>query len=368
MTALLEQPTSVDATGGLAHALAVIRHRTGFDVLLDAGNGEVLDHAVTGSAPAAVVRAVLTKDLSALQATAVSPRTVAVVPGGPVIAWQLGPALEGVAVPVCATSRACVWLLGADVRLDDGSAEALADLVAARLPDLQRTGDLEAVLAGRAALPPSWDGHPLTVAVVRTTAPHSALAGLRSAARGRDLPGLFGVVDGSVVALVVGPDAEWSQTARRELARHDASARGAFCQVPAGATALPQMHAVASAAASVSAGVMENASGLASRVAVEHAARALVAAPVEPDVVAALLESDAERGTELALTLLTWLELHGDVAAAAAHLTVHVNTLRYRIRRAAELIDGDLADPDVRLDVHLRLRRAVRAETGPRCA
>lgn len=366
MTALLEVPAA-DASGGLAHALAVIRHRTGLDVLLDAGNGEVLDHAVTGSAPAAVVRAVLTKDLSALQATAHTPRTVAVVPAGPVIAWQLGPALEGVAVPICATSPACVWLLGNGVQLEDGTAEAVADLVAAGLPDLQRTGDLEAVLSGRAALPPSWEGQPLTVAVVRTTSPRSALAALRSAARGRDLPGLVGVVDGSVVALVVGPDPEWSQAAGRELARLDGSARGAFCRVPAGGSALPQLHAVASAAASVSSGVMENASALASRVAVDHASRALVAAPVEPDVVAALLDSDAERGTELARTLLTWLELHGDVAAAAAHLTVHVNTLRYRVRRAADLIDGDLADPDVRLDVHLRLRRAVRAEADSPC-
>jgi DNA-binding PucR family transcriptional regulator len=46
----------------------------------------------------------------------------------------------------------------------------------------------------------------------------------------------------------------------------------------------------------------------------------------------------------------------GDVRAAAARLHVHPNTLRYRVRRAAELTGLDLDDPLVRLFASLQLR------------
>jgi sugar diacid utilization regulator len=72
--------------------------------------------------------------------------------------------------------------------------------------------------------------------------------------------------------------------------------------------------------------------------------------------VAQLVESDRERGTEYVSTLRAYLGALGDAVTAAGRLHIHVNTLRYRIRRIVELIGIDLADPDARLALELQLR------------
>jgi sugar diacid utilization regulator len=70
----------------------------------------------------------------------------------------------------------------------------------------------------------------------------------------------------------------------------------------------------------------------------------------------ALLEHDAERGTQYALTLRSYLDAMGDVASASARISVHPNTFRYRIRRLRELFGVDLDDADERVVVELQLR------------
>jgi len=55
-------------------------------------------------------------------------------------------------------------------------------------------------------------------------------------------------------------------------------------------------------------------------------------------------------------TLRTWLDCHGDVKGAAGRLGIHSNTLRYRLKRIAELAGLDLADPDQRLLAEVQLR------------
>lgn len=65
---------------------------------------------------------------------------------------------------------------------------------------------------------------------------------------------------------------------------------------------------------------------------------------------------DARRRTALATTLLAWLEVQGDVVRAGQRLTVHPNTVRYRLRRAAEVAGVDLDDADTRLSLWLQLR------------
>lgn len=77
--------------------------------------------------------------------------------------------------------------------------------------------------------------------------------------------------------------------------------------------------------------------------------------------VARVLDYDAAHGTELAGSVLAWLDGLGDVRTAAAALTVHPNTLRYRLRRASEVGGLDLGDPRARLMHHLHLLRARRA-------
>ncbi|GAA3225242.1 helix-turn-helix domain-containing protein [Pseudonocardia petroleophila] len=82
---------------------------------------------------------------------------------------------------------------------------------------------------------------------------------------------------------------------------------------------------------------------------------------------AALLAHDAEHGGDLAPSVLSYLDALGDVRTAAARLTVHPNTLRYRLRRASAVAGLRLDDPSARLVHHLHLLRAAREVTaGPR--
>jgi DNA-binding PucR family transcriptional regulator len=62
----------------------------------------------------------------------------------------------------------------------------------------------------------------------------------------------------------------------------------------------------------------------------------------------------------LVQTLRVFLDSFGDVAAAAAQLHVHPNTVRYRIRGIETLLSTSLADPDVRLLLSLGLRASER--------
>ena len=75
----------------------------------------------------------------------------------------------------------------------------------------------------------------------------------------------------------------------------------------------------------------------------------------DPDL-DALLDHDRVNGTDLARSLLHYLDAFGDVGRMAAQLNVHPNTLRYRVRKAVALTGLDLDDPDQRLFAMLQLR------------
>ncbi|MEV0050890.1 helix-turn-helix domain-containing protein [Saccharopolyspora shandongensis] len=68
-----------------------------------------------------------------------------------------------------------------------------------------------------------------------------------------------------------------------------------------------------------------------------------------------LRRHDREHGTSYVETLRAWLECQGDLGAAAARLEVHPNTVRYRMRKMAELTPLDLDDPDARLAMIIAL-------------
>jgi PucR-like helix-turn-helix protein/diguanylate cyclase with GGDEF domain len=76
--------------------------------------------------------------------------------------------------------------------------------------------------------------------------------------------------------------------------------------------------------------------------------------------VARLVEYDREHRTDLVSSVVAWLDAMGDVRAAARQLTVHPNTLRYRVRRATAIAGLRLADPRARLVHHLQLLAASR--------
>ncbi|MEY9876175.1 sugar diacid utilization regulator [Streptacidiphilus sp. MAP12-33] len=70
----------------------------------------------------------------------------------------------------------------------------------------------------------------------------------------------------------------------------------------------------------------------------------------------AMLEHDRARGTAFAASVTAWLDAIGNIGDAAARLTIHPNTLKYRLRRAGELFGVDLDHPDDRLSCWLQLR------------
>lgn len=69
-----------------------------------------------------------------------------------------------------------------------------------------------------------------------------------------------------------------------------------------------------------------------------------------------LARHDAEHATDLVKTARVYLAHGGDVRRAADDLHVHPNTLRNRVRRAAQVCGVDLDDADTRLAVMLQLR------------
>jgi DNA-binding PucR family transcriptional regulator len=72
----------------------------------------------------------------------------------------------------------------------------------------------------------------------------------------------------------------------------------------------------------------------------------------------AMVTYDRERKTEYARSVTTWMDALGDIAIASDELSIHPNTLRYRLRRAGELFGLSLQSPDDRLSIWLQLRLA----------
>lgn len=78
------------------------------------------------------------------------------------------------------------------------------------------------------------------------------------------------------------------------------------------------------------------------------------------ELLAPLTAHDAGARGDLVASVRAWLARHGQWDAAAGDLGVHRHTLRYRIRRAEEILGRRLDDPDVRAELWLALRL-----TGP---
>ncbi|MDQ0376750.1 PucR family transcriptional regulator [Amycolatopsis thermophila] len=76
---------------------------------------------------------------------------------------------------------------------------------------------------------------------------------------------------------------------------------------------------------------------------------------VRARVLGPLLAYDAAQGTDLVHTVRVYLECSSSPTVAARALHVHVNTLRYRIARASELLGVDLNDFVTQVDVYLAL-------------
>jgi purine catabolism regulator len=84
---------------------------------------------------------------------------------------------------------------------------------------------------------------------------------------------------------------------------------------------------------------------------------------VEPEAATAFAAATLERLTayertskvDLRESLRVWLSHHGQFEPAAGALGIHRHTLRYRVRKAADLLGRDLDDPSVRMDLWFAL-------------
>ena len=74
------------------------------------------------------------------------------------------------------------------------------------------------------------------------------------------------------------------------------------------------------------------------------------------DLLWALLEHDAQHNAELVSTLASYLEHGGNNASTATALSVHRNTLKYRLQRVQEISGHDLSDPDMLFNLQLAVR------------
>ena len=64
---------------------------------------------------------------------------------------------------------------------------------------------------------------------------------------------------------------------------------------------------------------------------------------------------DQARSTDLGLTLRTYVETGGSIAATAERLFVHRNSVVYRIQRIQEVAELDLRDPELFATLSLAL-------------
>ena len=69
----------------------------------------------------------------------------------------------------------------------------------------------------------------------------------------------------------------------------------------------------------------------------------------------ALIDDDRTRDGSLVSSVEQYLDHFGDVRAASASLHIHPNTLRYRVRRAEQVLDMQLSNPEDRLLLQVEL-------------
>lgn len=82
--------------------------------------------------------------------------------------------------------------------------------------------------------------------------------------------------------------------------------------------------------------------------------------------VAELRRHDAAHNTPYVATLRAWLDAQGDLARAAERLAVHENTVRYRLRKMAEVTPLGLEDPRTRFAAMIELAAGDMSELDKR--
>jgi hypothetical protein len=381
--------TAETASAGLVDRIGVAMRQASETLdatcLLESRQGTVLAHAVVGSPAPQLVDAVLARTSLPLQNAVLSRRTVAVLPGGGVQSLHLDGAVLALTAPLVAAGVPLGWLwvlprsrrMVAAEALADAAADVASAAAACLVADEPTVSE---VLEGHpgARLPVALcGGRQLWVVAVRAPddAADDAVAGLLELA--------LRSVATNAAALSVGLATESrhlllssrselsadvvSQFVERVLAACEVPLLAAMGNPASSVADLPRARAQADAALGVTGGYGRcvQVEAVRSEIVLQAAYDALREPPeLGRDPLADLMSYDRRRGSAFAATLLTWLDCSGDYALTAACAGLHHNTVRYRVRRANELLGVSLDDPAVRLEVHLRLRAETRGRAG----
>jgi hypothetical protein len=235
--------------------------------------------------------------------------------------------------------RALAELLVATPAPDAGAVATAAEAAHWRLPAtvavaVWREAELLAArTAASTALPGGGDGAP-PAAASRPVLPADALRA---------------TVEGLACAVLAGPP-------RELLAALDGRAAGVGPAVPLADAARSFRLACAGLALADERGVDSPLAADAHRVELLWRAEPALVAELAAERLAPLDSETPNSRARLEATLLAWLRHAGTIAAVAAELGVHPQTVRYRLGRLRELLGAALDDPDARFELELVLR------------
>ncbi len=362
----------VQSHGALAAQLSALAHSLGGHALLIDEHGEVLCHALGATNPPhLLVEAILSRSLGPGLTARHRPRTLGVLADGVVIRWEHDAFPRGiVSLPLASPAaefRRHLLLLNTAER-DLATLSEAAAVLTGSLPAARSVDDevLRAALSGSASLP-AWmvdSAAQVRVLRVRGSGPPHLLEWALVAS----IPSAVGVVrDGDEVEVVVRETGDNHREAHAAITAAEgilgSEVAGALSD--AGPVALPlhrlREQARLAARAMLLDGTCRLARDLRARATLLVLQEQLDTIDIWEDPTQLLLEGPL--GEQLGLSVLAWLEANGDVAAAARAMGLHPNTLRYRLKRAEKAISAPLDDPDVRLELHLRLRRRLTGRT-----
>ena len=331
----------------LADLVDSVAHGSGAWVFVERAR-QILCHGVgAGPAPAPLVQALLTKSSSPVRAAVQWTGRTGIMRG----------AMEGVPVRVAEVGDgATAWFIGGE--FDKVSLPLLRDAVhgAGALPTdpivhelLQPTGPSR----GRPAPP---------ARLVVLTTDHAISSLARAAARAVGALGIRLHTDDRNIIAALPVDGSASATTAAIL-KNCPDAVAGTAVTPPGATDWKSTYALAvkalAATRSLNRSFADPADpSVAADIIAHHAGEAvaelLQQLPTSP--LERLADHDARSSTDLIATLGAWCDSGFEIPATATVLQLHVNTVRYRLRRVSQLSGLDLTEPRQRLAAQLLLQ------------
>ncbi len=363
--ALVVESTETAVVTQVAACVRDLAALAGGGCLVESRDGRLLAHHLvrTDAAPL-VLAALVSGSLAPLHTAVTSRRATGLLPSGVVVQVTL----EGEPVLHLALDTGSIWLLPTrELTMEQlrGPAGRLAELLSYSTTSPERScldgGPLPPELLGADRY---WVARVLadTTADALTCALTTGFATLamRAVNSGQNVY----LIAAAHLSKTTGRNAQMAvegatQQAARRLGIPVTAGLSAECDAEGLGTARNQADAVADTADIGTCSTLHSARAT---IVIRHLAASLTSSPdLGPDPLHRLLDYDRERDTSFATSLLAWLNTCGDVGRAASELTLHPNTLRYRLRRITAILGVDLHHhPDVRAVIHLQLLARAR--------